>query len=475
MNLQFLGAARQVSGSMYLLEVDDYRILIDCGLDLERKIEFQPNPVEFRDRYFGFEASMINLVVLTHAHIDHSGSIPILYREGFEGQILCTPPTADLVGILLYDSANLNLKKVKAAQGNSNRKKKKMDFLLQKGDLYFPREVDDTLENFVTLNFNRKFRITDTISLTFYPAGHLLGAAHVFFEITEEGQKKTLAFSGDIGRINYPLHVDPVKLPEADFLIMESTYGNRIHQDTESHSDALYKIIKSTCVDKPGRLIIPAFSVGRTQAVLFTLNQLIEEGKIPPIKVFTDSPLGKSSTKIYQKYISYLNQDAKDFYNEVDSLFDFENLVFMATEKDSHSIDNFREPCIIISSSGMISGGRVEHHIAQNLENSYATILLIGYAADGTIGRDLLEQKDTIIIKNKEYKLNAKIEKIDVFSGHADKNGLIDFVNHQNKEKLKKIFLTHGDNNSMLDFQRELEDLGYKEVICPEKNEIFDL
>ncbi|MFM1913949.1 MAG: hypothetical protein RIR51_1801, partial [Bacteroidota bacterium] len=217
------------------------------------------------------------------------------------------------------------------------------------------------------------------------------------------------------------------------------------------------------------------FSVGRTQAVLFTLNQLIEEGKIPAIKVFTDSPLGKSSTKIYQKYLSFLNNEAKEFYEDTDSLFDFENLVFMQTEKESHAIDNFREPCIIISSSGMISGGRVEHHIAQNLENSYATILLIGYAADGTIGRELLEKKERIIIKNKEYRRNANIEKIDVFSGHADKNGLLEFAKNQNKSTIKKIFLVHGDEPSMLDFQKDLESLGFEDVICPEKNEIFNL
>lgn len=475
MNLQFLGASRQVSGSMYLLEVNDYRILIDCGLDLEKKLEYTPNPEEFSNRYFPFEASMINLMVLTHAHIDHSGSIPVLYREGFEGQILCTPPTADLTGILLYDSANLNLKKVKAAQGNSRRKQKKMDFLLSKGDLYFPKDVDETLENFVTLNFQRKFRITDEISVTFYQAGHLLGAAHVVFEIFENGQKKTLAFSGDIGRHDYPLHVDPVKLPPVDYLIMESTYGNRIHQDTDNPKEALYSIIKSTCMDKAGRLIIPAFSVGRTQAVLFSLNQLIEEGRIPAIRVFTDSPLGKSSTKIYQKYLSYLNPEARDFYGETSTLFDFENLVFMQSEKESQAIDNYREPCIIISSSGMISGGRVEYHIAQNLENAYATILLIGYAAEGTLGRELLEQKPTVIIKNKEYRLNAKVEKIDVFSGHADKEGLLQFAQNQQPDQIKKIFLVHGDQPSMFDFQKDLQDLGFRDVICPEKYELFNL
>ncbi len=472
MKLQFLGAAKQVTGSMYLLELEDgYKILIDCGTDMEREIDFE-TPIVNKS-FFPFDASLINLVVLTHAHIDHSGNIPMLFREGYEGQVLCTPPTADLTELLLFDSANLHLRRLKAAQGESNKKHKQMDRLLRKGDMYLQKDVENSLENFVTLQFNKKFTIKPGLEITFFPAGHLLGAAHLYFSITEGAEIKTLGFSGDIGRNNYPLHIDPQILPPVDYLICESTYGNRIHEDKVSPMDAMEAIIKETCIDKPGRLVIPAFSVGRTQAVLFTLNRLIEERNFPAIRVFTDSPMGRSSTKIYAKYLSYLNTEARSFQKEYDELFDFDNLVYLQSEKESNAIQNYHEPCVIISSSGMITGGRVEKHIADNISNSYATILLIGYSAEGTLGRQLLAGSETIKVKDREYKVNARIRKIDVFSGHADQLGLLDFIKNQQIDKLKKVFLTHGEEESMLEFSQEIQKIGFKEVILPAKNETY--
>ena len=472
MKLQFLGAAKQVTGSMYLLELEDgYKILIDCGTDMEREIDFE-TPI-INKSFFPFDASLINLVVLTHAHIDHSGNIPMLFREGYEGQVLCTPPTADLTELLLFDSANLHLRRLKAAQGESNKKHKQMDRLLRKGDMYLQKDVENSLENFVTLQFNKKFTIKPGLEITFFPAGHLLGAAHLYFSITEGDEIKTLGFSGDIGRNNYPLHIDPQILPPVDYLICESTYGNRIHEDKVSPMDAMEAIIKETCIDKPGRLVIPAFSVGRTQAVLYTLNRLIEERNFPAIRVFTDSPMGRSSTKIYAKYLSYLNPEARSFQKEYDELFDFDNLVYLQSEKESNAIQNYHEPCVIISSSGMITGGRVEKHIADNISNSYATILLIGYSAEGTLGRQLLAGSETIKVKDREYKVNARIRKIDVFSGHADQLGLISFIKNQQIDKLKKVFLTHGEEESMLEFRHEIQKIGFKEVILPAKNETY--
>jgi metallo-beta-lactamase family protein len=473
MKLHFLGAARQVTGSMYLLELEDYQVLIDCGTDMERDIDYN-EPLENKS-FFSFDASLVNLVVLTHAHIDHSGNIPMLYREGFEGQVLCTSPTAELAELLLIDSAHLHLRKLKAAQGESRKKNKQMDRLLKRGDLYLEKDVENAVDNFVTLAFNKKFTIIPGLELTFIPAGHLLGAAHAYFSIKEHGETKTICFSGDLGRKNYPLHIDPQPVPQADYLICETTYGNRIHEDKEEAIDALARIIQETCIDKPGRLIIPAFSVGRTQAVLFTLNRLIEERNFPAVRVFTDSPMGRGSTKIYAKYVSYLNPEARAFQKEYDDLFDFENLKFLQTDKESKAIKNYNEPCIIISSSGMISGGRVEQHIADNISNSYCTILLIGYAADGTLGRELLAGTNLIRVRDREYRVNATIRKIDVFSGHADKNGLLDFVKNQNSSTLKKIFLSHGEEESMLEFREDLNQLGYKDVVLPTKNESFQL
>jgi metallo-beta-lactamase family protein len=350
-----------------------------------------------------------------------------------------------------------------------------MDRLIRRGDLYLQKDVEDSLGNFVTLQFNKKFVIKPGLELTFIPAGHLLGAAHLYFSVIEGEETKTLGFSGDIGRYNYPLHIDPFPMPACDYLVCESTYGNRIHEDKVEPIDALAAIIKDTCIDKPGRLIIPAFSVGRTQAVLYTMNRLIEERGFPAIRVFTDSPMGKSSTRIYGKYLAYLNSEAREFYKEYDDLFDVENLIFLQTEKESRAIRNYHEPCIILSSSGMISGGRVEQHIADNISNSYSTILLIGYSAEGTLGRQLLEGTEIIRVKDREYKVNAQIRKIDVFSGHADQLGLLKFVSNQKIEKLKTVFLSHGEEESMLEFRDEIRRLGFSNVILPDKSETFTL
>ncbi|MBP6385024.1 MAG: MBL fold metallo-hydrolase [Pseudarcicella sp.] len=475
MKLTFWGASKQVTGSMYLLEIDDYSILIDCGTDMEREIDYNTPLEQGYQPFFPFEASMVNLVILTHAHIDHSGNIPMLYREGYEGQILCTAATADLTEILLYDSANIHAKKLKNAEGNSNKKAKKMDRLLKKGDMYLHKDVEESTKNFITIPFNNKFKIQDKIQVTFLQAGHLLGAAHVVLEIEENGIKKSICFSGDLGRNDYPLLKDPQNVPQVDYLLCETTYGSRKHQDMQVPEEALESIIQETCIDKPGRLIIPAFSVGRTQALLFTLNKLYSKKNIKPIKVFSDSPLAYSSSKIYQKYLSLLNQEAKDFYKENEALFDFENFQYIQSEKSSKAISNYREPCIIVSASGMVSGGRVEQHVAANINNSYCTILLVGYASEGTLGHRLMNGQKTILIKDKEHQVLAKVSKTDVFSGHGDQDDLIKFVKYQDASQIKKIFLIHGEPESMDIFHDRLKEEGYHNVEIPEKGQCFEL
>ncbi len=473
MNLTFWGAARQVTGSMYLLELpeQDYRILIDCGTDMERDWHSEDAPTQL----FPFEASTINLVVLTHAHIDHSGNLPNLYREGFEGQILCTSPTYELAEILLYDAAALNQNRIKKAQGESKKSRKKMDRLAKKGDLYFEKQVKEALENFVTIGFNQRFKIIEGLQVTFIPAGHLLGAAHIVFEVVENGQKKSICFSGDIGRKNYPLHIDPATVPQVDYLLCETTYGARKHVDDATPEDALADVIKRTCIDIPGRLIVPSFSVGRTQALLYTLNRLYTERGFTPIKVFSDSPLAHRSTQVYQKNLKYLNKEARGFQDENDTLFDFENLQIIQSEKGSRMISNYNEPCIIISASGMIQGGRVEQHVAANISNPYCTILMVGYAAEGSLGHRLSEGQPTLNIKGKDMPVNAKVERIDVFSGHADCTDLLNFVKVQSPEKLKKVFLVHGELQSMVTFQHTLTQEGYTDVVIPERGERFEL
>ncbi len=308
--------------------------------------------------------------------------------------------------------AAINTRKLKAYQaevtvGKKGRRSKKVP-KIDPGALYLDKRVNETAEQFVTISFNRKFRLKPGVEVTFIPTGHLLGAANIVLEITENGKKTTIGFSGDIGRRNYPLLPDPERMPEVDYLICESTYGSRYHSTPGTQEEALAEIIKSTCIDNPGRLIIPAFSVGRTQALLYTINKLYTQQGFPAVKVFSDSPLALRSTRVYQKFISHLNEEAKGFYEEHEELFDFENLVYVQDMKQSKAISNHNEPCVIISSSGMISGGRVEHHVMTNLPNPYATILMIGFAAEGTLGAKLLKgMKSLSISKDQQIPVMA--------------------------------------------------------------------
>lgn len=475
MKLSFLGAARQVTGSMYLLEVqDDYRILIDCGSDLERSPNGQEPPTSPSTSFFPFEASGINLVLLTHAHVDHSGNLPNLYREGYEGQILCTEPTFALTEILLRDAASINQKRINDLNASKKKRVKERQVKMQ-NDLYLEKQVRDAMENVVPIAFNRRFRIHDGLDVTFIPAGHLLGAAHILININENGERKSICFSGDIGRKNYPLLIDPATVPPVDYLVCESTYGNRLHEDDLTPEQALADVIKRTCIDIPGRLIIPSFSVGRTQALLYTLNRLYSEHNFPPIKVFSDSPMALESSRVYSKNIRLLNKEAREFYEEHEALFDFENFTFLETSKQSKAVSDYNEPCIIVSSSGMVQGGRVEYHVAANIGNPYCTILIIGYCAEGTLGWRLLNGQSTLTIKGKEQTVNANIEKIDVFSGHGDRDDLVNFVKMQPADSLKKVFLVHGELGSMEAFKEALAGAGYTQVEIPAKGQTYEL
>lgn len=482
MKLTFFGAAQQVTGSMYLLEIDQYKILIDCGADLERKkitaadgqnAEIvQPFDKVLDTTIFPFEASELNLVVLTHAHIDHSGMLPLLYKEGYEGQIICTTPTYYLTNILLHDSAQLNQKRLKRTL-DKNRNSRKLPE--KTAALFFDKHVNDTMEQFVTVPLHQKFKINDHISVFFNNAGHLLGAANLVFKIKENGADKSICFSGDIGRKNYPLLADPQTPPQVDYLVCESTYGNRLHKNNITSEQALYNVIKKTCVDKQGKLIIPAFSVGRSQALFYTLNKLYQDTDLPRIKVYSDSPMARDSSRVYEKFVTVLNSEAKEFFKDNDELFDFENFQYVQDLKHSQALSNNYEPCIIVSSSGMISGGRVEHHVKQNLENPKATLCIIGYCAEGTIGYELMKGAKEVKIKNKTLEVRADIEVLDCFSAHGDQNDLIEFVQSQDKNKLKGVFLTHGTMEGMEAFKEKLTDLGFQNINMPVKGECFQL
>ncbi|WMJ72063.1 MBL fold metallo-hydrolase [Cytophagaceae bacterium ABcell3] len=465
MKLTFYGGAMQVTGSMFLLELSDgYKVLIDCGTDMAKSRFGEEQEL------FPFDPSSIDLVVLTHAHIDHSGKIPLLYKEGYNGQVLCTTPTAALSEILLHDASGLRKQQVRKKW---NPKKKKLkEFVPQ--DTYFERDVETAMDRFVSIEFNREFPIKEGASITLIPAGHLLGAAFVVVKSIEDGKETSIGFSGDIGRKNYPLLPNPATLPPVDYLVSESTYGGRVHINEGVPEEVLEKIIVETCVDKAGRLIIPAFSVGRTQSLLYTLHRLATECKFPSIKVFADSPMAEQSTMVYQQHVSWLNESARDFNAKNSTLFDFDNLVYTSTNKESRAISDYRQPCIIIASSGMLTGGRMNTHVQKNINNPYCSIMFVGYCAEGTPGHQL-RNNNSLKVNGREIPVAANVFHTDIFSGHGDRNDLMDFVKQQDASKLKKVFLVHGEAEGLFAFKNALVKEGYEQVVIPEKGQSFTL
>ena len=462
MNLTIWGAAQQVTGSMHLLQTKQYNILIDCGLDYEKGNHQDHNS------YFPFNPADIDLVILTHAHIDHSGNLPTLVRLGYEGQILCTEPTADLTEILLLDSVNIFLRK----QKNFKDRRKKHHSGPQ--PLYLQKHVMETVDRFVTLSFDKPFRINGEIELSFYPVGHLLGAAAAVLTLNENGITKKIAFTGDLGRKNYPVLVDPQPLPKVDYLVCESTYGGRLHSTKTTLTAKLVDVINETCVKNPGRLIIPSFSIGRTQSLIFTLNKIFTSGLLPKVQVFVDSPLANMATTIYRKHHQHVSEEAKDFYRAKGDEFEFDNLAYLHTQRESLAVSNYLEPCIIISSAGMLEGGRIQDHLYYNIQNYYCTILFIGYCAKGTLGDRLLRGDPIVRLRNRDLAVYAKIEKTDLLSGHADHDDLLTLVKHQNPAQLKKIFLVHGEITSMNTLGEALRTEDYQ-VEIPEKGVTYEL
>lgn len=461
MKLTIWGAAQQVTGSMHLLQLENYNILIDCGLDYEKETYQEEN------QYFPFDPAAIDVVILTHAHIDHSGNLPTLVRMGFNGQILATPPTADLTELLLQDSVNIFISKQnKHPKGKRHRSGPQ--------PLYLQKHVNDTMERFITITFHKEFKINNQVALTFIPVGHLLGAAAVVLTVNEGGAEKKIAFTGDIGRKNYPVLVDPQPIPQVDYLVSESTYGGRFHSTGTTLEDKLVETINETCVKFPGRLIIPAFSIGRTQALVYALNKIFTEGLLPPVKIFVDSPLASFATDVYRRHHHLLNEDSQHFYQTKGDEFEFEELTYVHDKKESLSVSNYHEPCIIISSAGMLEGGRIQDHLYYNIQNYYCTILFIGYCAKGTLGDRLLRGDPIIRLRNRDLMVYATIKQTDLLSGHGDHNDLVETVKQQDPAKLKKVFLVHGELSRMLPLRLALEEQGYQ-VNLPEKGEIYQL
>jgi metallo-beta-lactamase family protein len=463
MKLSFHGAARTVTGSKHVLTLSDNRkILLDCGL-------FQGGrELQGLNHDFGFEPSDISAVVLSHAHIDHSGLLPKLVKEGFTGPIYCSPATADLAEILLKDSAKIQEEDTKFI----NKRRQSSDLEPLK-PLYTMKDAEIALSRFVDRKLNYYFEVIPGIECMYTEVGHILGSCAVNLKITDKGKTKNICFTGDIGRYSHPFLKNPEKFPQADIIICESTYGDSLHDDADLNENIFYEIIQETCVERKGKLIIPAFSVGRTQEIVYALNKLDLAGKLPPIKVFVDSPLSIAATEITKKNKGCFNRHILKVMEKDKDPFDFQNLVYVSEKLDSQALNEYKDPCIIISASGMAEFGRVKHHIAHNLESDKNTILIVGYCEPNSLGARLLKDEPKVRIFGQYLNKYAQIKKIKSFSAHGDYSDMLQFLSCQDPKKVEKMFLVHGEEDVQLNWKNKLIKTGYDFVEIPKLHQEF--
>jgi len=433
LRITFHGAARSVTGSMHLLEVGDGRILLDCGLNQGRREES-----ERRNREIPFDPAGVDVVVLSHAHIDHSGNLPSLIKKGFNGMIVSTFATRDLAAIMLPDSAHIQ--KYDIEYLNRKREKKGLPPLQP---LYDAKDVTETLKHFMSIPYDRSFPLLPGVNLRFREAGHILGSAQVELTVREKGKSRVVLFSGDLGRAGRPILRDPDMGAEADVLLMESTYGGRNHEPDEEAVHRFRKIIADTYA-RGGKLIIPAFSVGRTQEVLYYIHELVAEGSMPPMKVYVDSPLSFDATEVYKIHQECFDERMRELLYSRKSPFQFEGLHFIQGVKESKALNYDDSPMVIISASGMCENGRILHHLKNNIGDAKNTVLIVGFMAEHTLGRRLVDGDRTVRIFGEEYAVEASIHVIDGFSAHADSDALLDYAARVGGNA-ENVFLVHGE------------------------------
>lgn len=466
MKITFYGAARTVTGSKHLIKTANHKqLLLDCGL-----FQSKGSENETLNRHFGFDPTAIDYMILSHAHTDHAGLIPRLVKEGFAGPIYCTEATKDLCTIMLADSAHIQENDVKYL---NKRRLKKGQKLLE--PIYELEDVTTALKQFVCVAYNEVTAIDDEIRFHFTDAGHILGSACVNLEFDEPEGTKKVFFSGDVGRYHDIILREPQKFPQADFIICETTYGDRLHESTSDAEDHLLSIVKSTCVDNRGKLIIPAFSLGRTQEIVYALDRMHTAGKMPHIPVYVDSPLAINATSIMRKHTESFNPQIKEYMKKDPNPFGYDDVHYVQEVEDSIALNDSDEPCIIISASGMMEAGRIKHHIKNNIEHANSTILIVGYVTPNSLGGKLKEGAEEVKIYGESYRVNARIEVIDSYSAHADCDELIQFLGCQDPTKVKKVFLVHGEPNAQDEFKAKLQGLGYDEVKTPEMGESFEM
>ncbi len=468
MKIQFCGAAQVVTGSAHLITLDNgYKILLDCGLYQGRRKEMN----RFNENWF-FKPSEIDCLLLSHAHIDHSGRIPKLVRDGFSGCIFSTHATRSLCAIMLLDSARIQERD--AAYYNKRKRKKKGKRAKLRMPLYTAEDATKAMNSFVGHSYERWFPIHKDVEVLFRDAGHILGSASVTLKIRENGKTIFLGFSGDIGRPDRPILRDPQPMPEVDYLICESTYGDKDHEAAPGESERLLEIIKQTCVKKRGKLIIPAFSIGRTQEIVYMLDQMETAGTLPSIPVYVDSPLAVNATTIFGAHPECFDDELNEYLLIDDNPFGFNALTYVRKVEVSKQLNDMDEACIIISSSGMMNAGRVRHHLFNSIDQKKNTILIVGYCSPGTPGGMLRNGVQKLKLFRQWMPVHADIQVMDSFSAHADRNEIKDFIANQ-KGRVRKIFLVHGELDRQQSFREFIKPDGFKEVEIPEIGDVVEL
>jgi len=459
MTITFHGAARTVTGSKHLLTTDGgKKILLDCGLYQGRGKDTYP-----LNEHFNFNPEEIDAMILSHAHIDHSGNIPNLVKQGFKGKIYCTPATRQLCELMLIDTAHVQQNDLKYL--NMRRSKKGELPVLP---IYNEEDVKRSLHHFQELPLDENFHLNDEVDFHFTEVGHILGSGCVNLTVkTKQGERK-IFFSGDIGRYHDRIMNPPAPFPQADYILCESTYGNRLHPLPEESEKVLLQIVLQTCVAKKGKLIIPAFSLGRTQEVVYALNNLKNRGELPQLNVYVDSPLSVSATEIMRQNLKSLNDEIQNLIRTDSDPFGFPGLTYIRDAEESKKLNELDQPCIIISASGMAEAGRIKHHIKNSISNHKNTILLVGYCTPDSLGGRLMAGQKEVRIFGDTYEVKAEVHIMNEYSAHGDYNEMLQFLSCQDKSLVKQIFLVHGEYAVQQDWKKTLIANGFKNVEIPE-------
>ncbi len=459
MKIAFHGAARVVTGSKHLLTLTNgKKYLLDCGM-----FQGMGAQTDVLNRDWGFTPSEVTHLILSHAHIDHTGLIPKLFKDGFTGKVFCTDATKELSSALLEDSAGIQQDDIKYTN-----KRRRADGLPPILPLYVEQDAQNALNHFVSVEYDKWFTVDENVQVLYTDAGHIIGSAAVHLKIKENGKETRLTFSGDVGRYSDVILRSPEVFPQADYILIESTYGNSLHDPADTTEDLLLKWILRTCLEKKGKLIIPAFSVGRTQEILFALNKLEEEKRLPPLDYFVDSPLSITATEIVKKYPQYFNSAIQKILQTDNDPFSFKGLKYIESV-DQSKLLNFRsEPCVIISASGMADAGRVKHHISNNIENSRNTVLMVGYCEPHSLGGRLMNGAKEVHIFGVLHEVHAEIGSIRSMSAHGDYEDLSQFLACQDPKQVKKLFIVHGEYDVQQAFRDRLLKKGFTDIEIPE-------